>query len=184
MSSHALNEQTPVRQSKEPGFEGEKHDANVTNTNSQIELNAEDDLQHSTSHPSGNGNQEIVSFDLDDPDDPYNWSNRKKKFVTFVGVALVVNSTIGSSIASGATLEFSNYFHPDNQEQLVLPTSIYLVGYVLGPLLFGPLSESYGRKWVMVATFVSKSLLNTMGDIGLTIAGYLHSLHTCMRIGA
>lgn len=30
---------------------------------------------------------------------------------------------------------------------------MYLIGYVLGPLLFGPLSEAYGRKLVMVGTF-------------------------------
>lgn len=35
----------------------------------------------------------------------------------------------------------------------MLPISIYLVGYVLGPLLFGPLSETYGRKWIMTGTF-------------------------------
>jgi len=31
---------------------------------------------------------------------------------------------------------------------------MYLVGYVLGPLLFGPLSETYGRKWILISTFI------------------------------
>lgn len=30
---------------------------------------------------------------------------------------------------------------------------MYLVGYVLGPLFFGPLSETYGRKYIMTVTF-------------------------------
>lgn len=99
----------------------------------------------------------VISFDHDDPDDPHNWPERKKIFVIFLGIVMVLNSTIGSSIASGATQEISRYFHVSNQEQLVLPVSIYLVGYVLGPLVFGPLSEAYGRKWVMIGTFVRMS---------------------------
>ncbi|KAL5446869.1 hypothetical protein PMIN05_002332 [Paraphaeosphaeria minitans] len=30
---------------------------------------------------------------------------------------------------------------------------MYLVGYVGGPMIWGPLSESYGRKWVMIGSF-------------------------------
>lgn len=30
---------------------------------------------------------------------------------------------------------------------------MYLIGYVLGPVLFGPLSETYGRKPIMISTF-------------------------------
>jgi MFS family permease len=65
-----------------------------------------------------------------------------------------MSSTIGSSIAAGASHQFATYFDITDQWQLVLPTSSYLLGYVLGPIFFGPLSESYGRKWVMVSTFV------------------------------
>ena len=32
---------------------------------------------------------------------------------------------------------------------------MYLIGYVLGPLLFGPLSEIYGRKIIMISTFIA-----------------------------
>ena len=41
-----------------------------------------------------------------------------------------------------------------NKLQAVLPISLFLVGYVLGPLLFGPLSEQYGRQRILIATFV------------------------------
>ncbi|KAF4548637.1 Polyamine transporter-like protein 2 [Elsinoe fawcettii] len=95
----------------------------------------------------------VISFPDGDPENPYNWSKAKKIYIVLLGVILVTNSTIGSSIASGTPVQVSEYFHNDNQYQLVLPISIYLVGYVLGPLAFGPLSESYGRKWVMIATF-------------------------------
>lgn len=98
--------------------------------------------------------QNVISFTHDDPDNPYHWPSTRKIGVVIVGIAMVMNSTIGSSVAAGASDEISRYFHISNQEQLVLPTSIYLIGYVVGPLLFGPLSESYGRKWVITGTFV------------------------------
>ena len=65
----------------------------------------------------------------------------------------VVNSTIASSLAAGAEHELSDYFHVTNSAQLVLPTSVFLVGYCVGPTLWGPLSESIGRKLVMLTAF-------------------------------
>jgi len=48
----------------------------------------------------------------------------------------------------------AEYFHVKSQEQLVLPISIFLVGYVVGLLVFGPLLEIYGRKIIIIATFL------------------------------
>jgi MFS family permease len=72
-----------------------------------------------------------------------------------VGVAIstVANSTIGSSLASEATQAIGEHFNITNSQQLVLPTSIYLVGYIIAPFIWGPLSESYGRKGVMLIAF-------------------------------
>ena len=67
---------------------------------------------------------------------------------------LVLNSTLGSTIAAGTAAPVQKYFHVTNDELLVLPVSIYLIGYILGPLAFAPLSESYGRKIVMISTFI------------------------------
>lgn len=47
-----------------------------------------------------------------------------------------MNSTIGSSIASGVSHETSRHFNITKDALLVLPVSIYLVGYVVGPLVF------------------------------------------------
>jgi len=86
--------------------------------------------------------------------------------VVFVSVATVINSTMSSSLAAGATHPLSNYFHVTDQEQLVLPRSIFLAGHTFGPLLFGPLSESFGRKWTMIYAF----MLFTVFTIGSALA--------------
>ncbi len=96
----------------------------------------------------------IVSFDDGDLENPYNWSSRKKIFILFTGIIAVINSTLGSSLPSGAIEYIGPYFHVTNEQQLVLPVSLFLVGYVLGPVIFGPLSETYGRRIIMLGSFI------------------------------
>lgn len=83
---------------------------------------------------------------------------RKKVFVVIAGLTTVMNSTLGSSLPAHAIPLIASDFHITNEQQLVLPISIYLAGYVLGPTLFGPISEQYGRKTAMVSTFVTYTL--------------------------
>ncbi|KAL8841268.1 MAG: hypothetical protein Q9176_003361 [Flavoplaca citrina] len=96
----------------------------------------------------------IISFPRGDPENPYNWSKGRKIFVLSIGIVAVLNSTLGSSLPSGAVQYLAEYFEVKSQAQLVLPISLFLVGYVLGPVVFAPLSESYGRRWIMIITFV------------------------------
>ncbi|ETS79764.1 hypothetical protein PFICI_09617 [Pestalotiopsis fici W106-1] len=98
----------------------------------------------------------LVHFTPDDPDNPYNWSKARKVVIVFTGILTVINSTLNSSLPSNAI----SFIAPDfgisttgGNPQLVLPISIYLVGYVLGPLLFGPLSEVYGRRVPILLTY-------------------------------
>lgn len=95
----------------------------------------------------------MVSFSKGDRENPYNWSARKKGFVLMAGIIAVVNSTLGSSLPSGAINYISKDFQVTNEQQLVLPISLFLVGYVLGPIFFGPLSETYGRRIIMISSF-------------------------------
>lgn len=44
-------------------------------------------------------------------------------------------------------------FHITSQEQKVLPISVYLIGYVFGPIIWGPLSEHLGRRTLSIITF-------------------------------
>lgn len=81
-------------------------------------------------------------------------------------MVMVLNSTIGSSIPSGASKEIQEYFNITNEYLLVLPVSIFLIGYILGPMIFAPLSEHYGRKPVMIGTF----LLFTAFVLGCALA--------------
>jgi MFS family permease len=83
-----------------------------------------------------------------------------------MSIATVINGTMTSSLTTGATRPLLKYFHVINQEQLVLPTSIFLAGYTFGPLLFVPLSESFRRKWTMIYAF----MLSTVFSMGSALA--------------
>ena len=70
-----------------------------------------------------------------------------------VGILLVVNSTLGSSLSSGALPVLQKEFNVRSQEELALPNSMYLLGYVFGPPLFSPMSEMIGRRVVLQLSF-------------------------------
>jgi Major Facilitator Superfamily len=81
-------------------------------------------------------------------------AQKKKVFVVAAGILQVMNSTIGSSLPGGAIPYIAHDFHVTDPEGLVLPISLYIVGYVVGPLFFGPLSEAYGRKIPQLVSFI------------------------------
>jgi MFS family permease len=70
------------------------------------------------------------------------------------GLLAITNSTVSSSLPAGAVPYIADEFHVSSEEQLALPISLFLVGYVFGPIAFAPLSETYGRKAVLVPSFV------------------------------
>lgn len=48
---------------------------------------------------------------------------------------------------------------------------MYLVGYVGGPMIWGPLSESYGRRWVMIGSFAYFTVFTIASAVAPTFAG-------------
>lgn len=110
-----------------------------------------------------------VRFEADDPASPYNWSRVKRWYITLLGGVLVLNAyvdipapfspranplhrTFASSAPSGIVPQMMETFH-FGREVATLTIALFVGGYCVGPLLWGPLSESYGRKLPMVVAF-------------------------------
>ncbi|KAH6896978.1 major facilitator superfamily domain-containing protein [Thelonectria olida] len=91
--------------------------------------------------------------DTDSPD-PTNFCKWKKIHIVIAGFTCTFNGNLGSSMPSGALDALAEHFNVSNHSHLVLLNSLYMVGYVLGPLLFAPLSECIGRRPVLVGTFL------------------------------
>ena len=104
--------------------------------------------------------RKFVTFSSNDPDNPYNWSRKKKLYVFVTGIVTVMNSTVSSSLPSGAIDFITKDFNVTQEIQLPLPISCFLAGYVVGPTLCGPLSENNGRQRVILGFFSMATLFS------------------------
>ncbi|GEM08011.1 MFS multidrug transporter [Rhodotorula toruloides] len=96
---------------------------------------------------------DVVTFDSkDDPANPKNWTFRRRYFLVALLGLTTMCSTFASSIFSTATPAVAAQFGVST-EVATLGTSLFLCGFILGPIIFGPLSEVYGRKTIFIGTF-------------------------------
>lgn len=63
------------------------------------------------------------------------------------------NTTASSSLPSGAIDTLTRAFGVTSNQQKALPVGIFLVGYVFGPTIFAPISESFGRRICFISSF-------------------------------
>ncbi|GKZ33079.1 hypothetical protein AbraIFM66950_002854 [Aspergillus brasiliensis] len=118
--------------------------------------------------------QVLVDFDHDSAKDPVNWTHvrdtpdslwtikltaticdnqGKKMYTVLTALFLVLNSGISSALPSNVVPDIMREFNVTGSPQKVLPTAVFLIGYVVGPLLFSPLSETIGRRPVLLYSF-------------------------------
>jgi DHA1 family multidrug resistance protein-like MFS transporter len=108
------------------------------------------DIDHqSYPHLNENGH---VDFAPGDIENPRNWSMTRRVTITITSVLLVVNATFASSSPSGCFVSISEHFGVST-EVAGLTITLFLLGYCAGPLVFAPLSESYGRRWIFYISF-------------------------------
>lgn len=100
-----------------------------------------------------------VDFAPGDIENPQNWSMPRRVIVTVTAIFLVLNATFASSAPSGCLPSISQSFGV-SQEAASLTITLFLLGYCAGPLLFAPLSEFYGRRWVFYISFTLYNLFN------------------------
>lgn len=100
----------------------------------------------------GNRADYMVLFDgSDDPTNPQNFSSKRKIILIIVIMCTCFTSTFGSSALSEAGLEILEKYHV-GLEVATLCTSLFVLGYASGPVLWGPLSDVYGRKIILISS--------------------------------
>ena len=85
-----------------------------------------------------------LDFAPGDSAKPSNWSTKRKCYITAVAILLVVNATFASSAPTGAFQGISEDLDI-SVEVAGLVTTLFLLGYCTGPLVWAPLSEYYGQ---------------------------------------
>lgn len=107
-------------------------------------------------HLDSNGYLEFAPNDIENPK---NWSWARRVYITVVAIILVVNATFASSSPSGCLPSISKELHV-SEEASGLVITLFLLGYCAGPLLWAPLSEFYGRRWIFYGTFIAYFAFN------------------------
>lgn len=86
-----------------------------------------------------------------DPDNPRNFTLTRRIFSTLAVTFLAFVSTFAASIYSAGIKNVTAEFHV-SEEVAILPLSLYNLGLAFGPLIGAPLSETAGRKVVILTT--------------------------------
>ncbi|KAI9824357.1 MAG: hypothetical protein M1826_007379 [Phylliscum demangeonii] len=94
----------------------------------------------------------LVTWDgADDACNPKNWTAHKKWAATLVVSSFTFISPVSSSMVAPALSAIAAEFGIQNQVEMQLTLSIFVLAYAIGPLVLGPLSEVYGRARVLQA---------------------------------
>ncbi|KAF9068149.1 MFS polyamine transporter [Rhodocollybia butyracea] len=92
----------------------------------------------------------IVDWDgPDDPQNPKNWPKSRKWAATLIVALFTFVSPVASSMIAPGSQQVADEFGLKSVVQLDMITSIFVLGFAIGPLLMGPLSELYGRAVVV-----------------------------------
>ncbi|KAF8225144.1 MFS general substrate transporter [Tricholoma matsutake] len=84
-----------------------------------------------------------------DPENPRNWTSPKKwTAVSIVSLYTFVPPLASSMMAPGLP-EIATKYGITSQTTVAMTLSIFLLSFAIGPLFLAPLSEMYGRTWVL-----------------------------------
>ncbi|KAK6063374.1 transporter [Seiridium cupressi] len=111
-----------------------------------VEANRPTGTQRSEAEKPVDASTTIIGWDGDnDPENPYNWpawrTNSYAGLLSFLAFLI----PLASSILAPAVPAIMRQFGSEDQVLEALVVSIYVLGLGLGPMIFAPLSEIYGR---------------------------------------
>lgn len=100
-----------------------------------------------------------VNWDVNDPECPYNWSLAYRWTCTIAVASLVVCLAFGSSVITGRLNGVVESFGC-SEEVAILQVSLMVFGFMIGPLLWSPLSELFGRRPIYIGAFFVYTIFN------------------------
>ena len=90
----------------------------------------------------GQGTEEdpfVVEFQKNDTGNPMNWSSSRRWFITVIATVSVFAVTLTSSAYSVSANEVFQDFDDISSEVFTLGLSLFVLGFAIGPALWGPL---------------------------------------------
>lgn len=90
----------------------------------------------------------------DDPENPKNWSIRRKWLATITVAMCAFITPVASSIVAPALEDIAAELHVAPGFQTSMLLSIFVLAYIPGPLFLGPMSEVFGRTRVLQSAYM------------------------------
>lgn len=84
-----------------------------------------------------------------DPTNPQNWPYPQKWAATIVVSSFTFISPVSSAMIAPAAGQLAEEFGITSDAIIAMTVSVFVLGYAIGPLFIGPLSEIYGRSRVL-----------------------------------
>ncbi|KAL4768460.1 major facilitator superfamily domain-containing protein [Aspergillus nidulans var. acristatus] len=110
----------------------------------------------------GSGTEEhpyAVTWIPDDPRNPMNFSKTRKWSYTILVAVATLAVALVSSAYTGGVAEIEEQFNIGS-EVATLGVSLFVLGFAIGPLLWAPLSELFGRQVLFVGTYALLTAFN------------------------
>ncbi len=122
--------------------------------------------------PGGERRYRLVTFRPGDPENPKNWSKAYKWYCTMVVAATCFVVAFASSVVTadigGVAEEFGV-----SEEVALLSITLFVVGFGVGPMIFAPLSEVYGRRIIYGTTLLVAVVFVIPGAVAKNITTLL-----------
>ncbi|KAM0334438.1 hypothetical protein ACHAQA_001465 [Verticillium albo-atrum] len=101
----------------------------------------------------------LVDFLPEDARNPMTFSQTKKWSTTLVNAMATLAVAFASSAYSGGVRDIITAFGV-SQTVAILGVSLFVLGFAIGPLLWAPLSEIFGRQRLFIVTFFALTVFN------------------------
>lgn len=128
--------------------------------------------------PSGKETQyKLVTFTPGDPENPKNWSKAYKWYCTMVVAITCFVVAFASSVVTADLIGVEESFGV-SEEVALLTITLFVIGFGVGPVVFAPLSEIYGRRIIYGSTL----LIAVVFIIPCAVAKNIGTLLVCRAI--
>ena len=101
----------------------------------------------------------VVEWIPNDPRNPMLFSTSRKWLITLSVSITTLAIAFASTAYSGSVPQVVNHFHVSD-EVATLGVSLFVLGFAIGPLLWAPLSEIYGRQILFMTTYAGLTAFN------------------------
>ena len=115
---------------------------------------------------------ELVTFKINDPDNPKNWSKAYKWYCTGVVAFTCFVVAFCSGVVTSDLVGVAETFHVSNEVSF-LTITVFVVGFGVGPLVFAPMSEVFGRRPIYASTLLVATVFTIPGAVAKNIGTLL-----------